>query len=72
MVGVGLNHEEVMKQTYSYRTKDWRYILYMDGTEELYHDKIDPFEWENLANQNKFDGKMKELNKEMLEIIEKY
>jgi choline-sulfatase len=31
------------------RTRDWRYIQYADGSEELYHMKDDPNEWKNLA-----------------------
>lgn len=31
------------------RTKDWRFIQYADGTEELYNMKADPNEWTNLA-----------------------
>ena len=30
------------------RTKDWRYIRYADGSEELYHHPNDPNEWHNL------------------------
>lgn len=30
------------------RTKDWRYIRYADGSEELYHYPTDPNEWRNL------------------------
>jgi len=69
MVGDGTNYDEVMKQTYSYRTKDWRYILYLNGEEELYHNKTDPYEWKNLANDMKFEGRKQALKKEMLEII---
>ena len=69
MVGVGLNKEEVMKQTYSYRTKDWRYILYMNGTEELYHNKIDPYEWENLAMDNNYLSQKEKIKLEMMKII---
>jgi arylsulfatase A-like enzyme len=72
MVGVGLNNTEVMKQTYSYRTTDWRYILYMDGTEELYHNKVDPYEWENLAENKNHASKKEELKTEMLKIINSY
>ncbi|MFO0979546.1 MAG: sulfatase [Planctomycetaceae bacterium] len=32
------------------RTRDWRYIRYADGSEELYHMTIDPNEWTNLAS----------------------
>jgi arylsulfatase A-like enzyme len=69
MVGNGLNKKEVMKQTYSYRTEDWRYIRYMDGNEELYHNKIDPFEWENLAENEKYNSTKEELKTEMFELI---
>ena len=34
---------------YSLRTKDWRYIIYDSGKEELYHNAIDPKEWNNLV-----------------------
>ena len=34
---------------YAVRSKDWRYIKYFDGTEELYSHKQDPNEWTNLA-----------------------
>ncbi|MDR1964591.1 MAG: sulfatase [Planctomycetaceae bacterium] len=42
--------------TYGYknhtvRTKDWRYIRYADGGEELYDEKADPHEWKNLASK---------------------
>jgi iduronate 2-sulfatase len=70
MVGNGLNKDEVMKQIYSYRTKDWRYIRYMNGSEELYHNKMDPYEWNNLAEDKKYSSKKEELKTEMLEIIE--
>ena len=70
MVGNGLNDEDKMKQTYSYRTKDWRYILYMDGSEELYHNKIDPFEWNNLAENEEYSAMKNKLKKEMLSIIQ--
>lgn len=69
LVGNGLNQEDKMKQTYSFRTKDWRYILYMDGSEELYHNKIDPFEWNNLAENDEYSEKKIELKKEILQII---
>lgn len=69
MVGNGLNNNEVLKQTYSYRTKEWRYILYLDGSEELYNNKVDPYEWDNLADNSKYAVKKEELKKEMLAII---
>lgn len=36
-------------QNYSLRSKDWRYIRYQNGKEELYHTALDPHEWNNLA-----------------------
>lgn len=69
MVGNGLNKVEVMKQTYSYRTKNWRYIRYLDGTEELYHNKVDPFEWKNLAVDEKYASRKNELKAQMMKLI---
>ncbi|VGO19750.1 sulfatase [Pontiella sulfatireligans] len=37
------------EQSYSLRFKDWRYIRYSNGKEELYHTAQDPKEWTNLA-----------------------
>jgi arylsulfatase A-like enzyme len=69
IVGVGLNKEDVMKQTYAYRTRDWRYILYMDGSEELYDHRNDPYEWTNLADAPDHLAKKQALKAGMLEII---
>lgn len=33
------------------RSRDWRYIRYADGSEELYHISSDPNEWTNLATR---------------------
>jgi arylsulfatase A-like enzyme len=35
----------------SVRTKDWRYIRYANGSEELYHCSIDPNEWTNVVDR---------------------
>lgn len=69
MIGVGLNKEEVMKQTYSYRTKDWRYIRYMDRTEELYDHKNNPYEWNNLAEEKDFQTVKEELYQQLLVVL---
>jgi arylsulfatase A-like enzyme len=69
MIGNGLNSEEVLRQTYSYRTKDWRYILYMNGKEELYHNKIDPYEWNNIADEETYSSIKEKLRGEMMAII---
>lgn len=37
------------------RTRNWRYVRYADGSEELYDMKADPNEWQNLAGDRRFD-----------------
>ena len=65
---VGAN-TRLNEQTFSYRTKRYRYILYPDGNEELYdHDK-DPREWENIADIKKMKSIKKKLKKDMYKII---
>ncbi len=34
---------------FSVRTEEWRYTIYIDGSEELYDHRNDPHEWNNLA-----------------------
>ena len=41
--------DKVAGKHFSVRTRDWRYILYADGSEELYDHTKDPYEWTNLA-----------------------
>jgi arylsulfatase A-like enzyme len=36
------------------RSRDWRFIQYADGTEELYHMANDPNEWRNLAADSEY------------------
>ena len=57
------------KQNFSYRTKDWRYIRYNNGAEELYNHKNDDYEWNNLADNKKYKRIKKRLIKEMNQII---
>lgn len=71
VVGNYSDQGDVMKQTWSYRTKNWRYIRYYDGSEELYHNDVDPYEWTNLADQPKYIKKKNELKSQMLELINK-
>jgi arylsulfatase A-like enzyme len=59
----------VMEQIYTYRTKDWRYILYRNGKEELYHCKEDPYEWSNLSEKKEYQSVKVQLNKEMRGIL---
>ena len=37
------------RESYALRSRDWRYIRYENGREELYHTEADPLEWTNLA-----------------------
>lgn len=46
---------------HSVRTEKWRYIRYQDGTEELYDEVNDPYEWTNLAAKPERAGTIKEL-----------
>lgn len=63
--------EYIMKQNYSYRTKDWRYIMYNNGKEELYDHRIDPYEWNNLAGDENYADVMEDLKNQVMDIIEK-
>jgi len=42
------------KQHWSVRTKKWRYILYSNGSEELYDHDTDPYEWTNLSGDTRY------------------
>ena len=45
------------------RTKEWRYIRYYDGTEELYDSRNDPKEWNNLAGDPEYAKVIKSFEK---------
>jgi arylsulfatase A-like enzyme len=53
-----------MKGNHAIRTERWRYIQYIDGTEELYDEKNDPNEWNNIAGKPE--------NKTIIEELKKY
>ena len=61
------NAEIPSNHHYSVRTKDWRYILYNTGEEELYNNANDPKEWNNLIFEKKHP-KTKEMRKILKEI----
>jgi len=71
VLGVGQNKKDVLKQNYAYRTRDWRYILYQNGEEELYDHRDDPYEWDNLAGDERYAEKKQKLKNQMLNIIKK-
>lgn len=45
------------------RTETHRYIRYADGSEELYHNAKDPYEWKNLASNPEYDNLKRKLSK---------
>lgn len=49
--------------SYAVINKDWRYIYYNDGTEELYNEKVDPNEWYNLAGDKKYSAVINTMKK---------
>ena len=51
------------RNNHAVRTKDYRYIHYEDGSEELYLEKADPNEWENVASQKKYTKVKADLQK---------
>ncbi len=48
-------------KSFGLSTKRWRYIHYSQGGEELYDIETDPFEWENLAADEKYQVKLAEM-----------
>lgn len=50
-----------LRGNHSVRTKQWRYIRYHDGTEELYDHRKDPLEWYNLAGKPGYEEIKREL-----------
>ena len=53
------------QQSYALRSKDWRYIRYSNGKEELYHTAQDPYEWHNLADKPQQALRLKAFRKKL-------
>lgn len=49
--------------SYAIINKNWRYIYYYDGGDELYNEKEDPNEWYNLAADEKYRPIISEMQK---------
>ena len=57
------------QQNYSVRSKDFRYILYSNGKEELYDCRQDPHEWKNLAQDLKYAYVKADLRRQLEALI---
>jgi arylsulfatase A-like enzyme len=42
------------RNRHAVRSEKWRYIRYEDGSEELYDHRNDPYEWTNLATDDRY------------------
>ena len=56
---------EPTEQSYSVRSKEYRYIRYVNGKEELYNHTNDPYEWTNLAYKPEFKKIKKNLENQL-------
>ena len=52
-------------QHYAIRTKQFRYILYNNGQEELYDHQRDPYEWLNLVGQKGYKRRLKKMRRQL-------
>jgi iduronate 2-sulfatase len=59
------NDPDPAKQSYSLRSKDWRYIRYHNGDEELYHNAADRYEWTNLSAKPEYASVVTAFRQEM-------
>ena len=53
------------RESYSLRSKDWRYIRYENGKEELYYTTSDPHEWHNLAGNAQHAERLDDFRKRL-------
>jgi iduronate 2-sulfatase len=56
-------------QNYSLRYKNWRYVRYENGKEELYHTRKDDHEWNNLALDSNHSKTLHKYRSQLLSII---
>jgi arylsulfatase A-like enzyme len=52
-------------KNYGVRSKRYRYIVYEDGTEELYDHAKDKWEWKNLADNPEYAAVKKKMRQEL-------
>jgi arylsulfatase A-like enzyme len=49
------------RNNHALRSRQFRYIQYADGSEELYDHQADPMEWKNLAGDSQYDDVKRDL-----------
>ncbi|TLX78199.1 sulfatase [Labilibacter sediminis] len=59
------------EQHLSVRSKDFRYIHYGNGAEELYDHRVDEYEWDNLADLPEYATIKKQLKEQMFNLLKK-
>ena len=64
-----LDDSLIKEQNYSLRNRDFRYILYKDGNEELYDHQIDTHEWNNLSENHDYRKIKKKMKRDLLKKI---
>lgn len=55
---------------YALSTRDWRYIRYSTGEEELYHIAADPNEWHNLVQNPQHKETLIELQQNLASTLQ--
>ncbi len=60
------------RQHWSVRTRRWRYILYNNGSEELYDHDADPYEWTNLCEYERYDKIKEKLKSKLLRMTNRF
>ncbi|OEJ99014.1 hypothetical protein A8C32_07495 [Flavivirga aquatica] len=61
--------KSVEDQSYSVRSKRYRYILYANGKEELYDHSKDQYEWNNLAYKKEYLKIKKYLKRQLKQLL---
>jgi len=56
------------QNNHSVRTERWRYIVYADGSEELYDHRSDQHEFKNLAGEARYRSVIKRLRRSLPQI----
>ena len=64
-----LDDSLIKKQNYTLRNRDFRYILYKDGNDELYDHQIDTHEWNNLSENHDYRKIKKKMKRDLLKKI---